>query len=215
MKLILCDAKLCELSLFKQCNNVSFAYTLEDISNSIDSLYDEVIGKYNNLMNSNRYACNIHEDTTVLVLEEMALLSSDKKLQKKLLSLLSICRCSNTYCIFTTQRPSYDIINPTIRALVSNKVVLRCDDSKSSAIALDGDTDAVNLKGNGHAIIKNVNGKCEFRSYFIKDEILFNILKSNSKNINDNIEAKLKNKFINEDTNKKVLNDDLNWLDEI
>ena len=183
VKLVLCDAKLCELSLFKICNNVNFYYTLEDISNAIDSLYDEVIVKYNNLMNSNRYACNIHQETTILIIEEMALLN-DKKLQKKLLSLLSICRCTNTYCIFTTQRPSNDVIPPTIKALVSNRIVLRVEDKKNSIIALDQEG-AELLKGNGHAILKNANGTCEFRSYYINDNTLLDIINKNKNNVSN------------------------------
>lgn len=51
VKLILCDYKRAELSMFKDCTNVlSFSYTEEDISNTINNVYQMVLDKYDMLM---------------------------------------------------------------------------------------------------------------------------------------------------------------------
>ena len=82
VKLILCDYKRCELSMFKDCTNViSFSYTEEDISNTINNVYQMVLDKYDKLMKENRYQCSSYEETTLLVIEEIALM--DKATMEK------------------------------------------------------------------------------------------------------------------------------------
>lgn len=200
VKLILCDYKRAELSMFKDCTNVlSFSYTEEDISNTINSTYQMVLEKYDKLMQQNKCQCSSYEETILLVIEEVALMpKSDMKILRKI---MSISRAVNLYVIFTVQRPSNEVLDNVVKSLVANRIVLKTEDKKNSVIALD-EIGAENLKGNGHGIIKSNGYKIEFQGYNIKDDTLFNIIKAN---------ARVKSKISIEDT--KVNN--TNWIDKL
>ena len=68
----------------------------------------------------------------------------------------------------TTQRPSVDIIDATVKAQVSNRIVFAVEDEKNSIICLDS-PEAKDLRGKGHGILKVGPTKTEFQSYFISD----------------------------------------------
>lgn len=200
VSLVLCDYKRAELSMFANCTNVlSFSYTEEDISNTIANTYQLVLDKYEKLMKENRYQCSCYEETILLVIEEIALMpKSDMKILRKL---MSISRATNTYVLFTCQRPSNECIDNVIKSLVSNRIVLKVEDKKNSIIALD-EIGAENLKGNGNGILKNNGNKLEFQGYYIKDETLNEIIKAN---------LKVKSKISTENT--KVNN--TSWIDRL
>ena len=205
VKLILCDYKRCELSIFKDCTNVlSFSYTEEDISNTINSTYQMVLDKYDKLMQQNKCQCSSYEETILLVIEEVALMpKSDMKILRKL---MSISRAVNVYVLFTCQRPSNEVLDNVVKSLVANRIVLKVEDKKNSVIALD-EVGAENLKGNGHGIIKSNGYRLEFQGYYIKDNTLFNIIKANAKPktiTTDNSNSKAKN-INNTDT----------WIDKL
>lgn len=200
VKLILCDYKRCELSMFANCNNViSFSYTEEDISSTINSTYQMVLEKYDRLMKQNKCQCSSYEETIILVIEEIALM--DKNTAKVLRKLMSISRAVNVYVLFTCQRPSNECIDNVVKSLVANRIVLKTEDKKNSIIALD-EVGSENLKGNGHGIIKSNGYKLEFQGYYIKDNTLNEIIKAN---------ARVKSKPSIEDT--KVPN--TSWIDRL
>ena len=199
VKLILCDYKRAELSMFANCTNViSFSYTEEGISNTINSTYQMVLDKYDRLMKENRYQCSSYEETILLVIEEVALMpKSDMKILRKL---MSISRAVNVYVLFTCQRPSNECIDNVVKSLVANRIVLKVEDKKNSIIALD-EVGAENLKGNGHGILKSNGYKLEFQGYFIKDNTLNEIIKVNSK--------------VADSKAKSINNNDTNWLENL
>lgn len=211
IRLILLDYKLCELSLWSQCNNVMFAYDPNGIDAIIEQEYDYVLSKYNNLMNNRRYSSSIAEETTLIIVEEVALMP--KATMKKLTKLFSICRNTNTYGIITTQRPSAnEVLTPQLKALIDNRIVLRTNTEKDSVVAL-GTRGAEQLKGNGHAILSNPYGTTEFQSYMIEEETLRQIINSNSKpNVEDiNINDKCKT----QDNKSKIEFYNLEWIDKL
>lgn len=209
IRLILLDYKLCELSLWSKCNNVIFAYDPNDIDTIIEEEYNNVLSKYNKLMNNRRYCSSLTDETTLIVIEEVALMP--KSTMKKLTQLFAICRNTNTYGIITTQRPSgNEVLTPQLKALIDNRIVLRTNTEKDSIVAL-GTSGAEQLKGNGHAILSNPYGTTEFQSYMIEEEILSKIINSNSKSNITNTKCKTQdNKLKNE-----IVNDNLNWIDNI
>ena len=207
VRLILLDYKLCELSLWSKCNNVIFAYDPNDIDAIIEEEYDYVLSKYNKLMNNRRYCSSLTEETTLIIVEEIALMP--KATMKKLTQLFSICRNTNTYGIITTQRPSgNEVLTPQLKALIDNKIVLRTNTEKDSIVAL-GTRGAELLKGNGHAILSNTYGTTEFQSYMIKEETLLQIINSNSKPNITNTKCKT------QDNKSKIDLYDLNWIDKL
>lgn len=209
VRLILLDYKLCELSLWSKCNNVTFAYDTKDIDDIIEQEYNNVLSKYNKLMNNGCYCSSLTDETTLIVIEEVALMP--KTTMKKLTQLFSVCRNTNTYGIITTQRPSAnEVLTPQLKALIDNKIVLRTNTEKDSIVAL-GTSGAELLKGNGHAILSNPYGTTEFQSYMIEEEILSKIINSNSKPNITNTKCKTQdNKLKNE-----IVNDNLEWINNI
>ena len=200
VKLILCDYKRAELLMFANCTNVlSFSYTEEDISNTIANVYQMVLDKYDKLMKQGKYQASSYEETTLLVIEEIALM--DKNTMKVLRKLMSISRAVNTYCIFTCQRPSNEVLDNVVKSLVANRIVLKVEDKKNSIIALD-EVGAENLKGNGNGILKNNGNKLEFQGYNIKYATL-----------NEIIKAYLKVKSKPSTENTKVNN--TSWIDRL
>ena len=192
-QLILCDYKRVELSLFKDTNAcISFSYTQEDIERTIKEAYDLVLDRYNMLGEQGKYkASSFDMNTILLVIEEISLM--DKATMKLLRNIMAISRAVNLFVLFTCQRVSNECIDNVVKSLVANRIVLRVEDKKNSIIALD-EEGAELLKGNGHGMIKYNGYKTEFQSYFIKDEVLFDILKRNIKHKIDNIEANVEAK---------------------
>lgn len=77
----------------------------------------------------------------------------------------------------TIQRPSKDSFDPRLKANLSTRFCLSCADEVNSRLILgDDDSSASQLRGNGHAIIKNGEGKRELQTYYIPHEELDNIL---------------------------------------
>lgn len=200
VKLILCDYKRAELSMFSNCTNVlSFSYTEEDISKTINNVYQMVLDKYDKLMQQGKYQASPFDETIILVIEEISLMpKSDMKILRKI---MSISRAVNLYVIYTLQRPSNEILDNVLKSLTANRIVLRVEDKKNSIIALD-EENAENLKGNGHGILKTNGYKTEFQGYNIKDDTLFNIIKNNSKK-----------ETIKVDENKAKVDD--NWINNL
>ena len=106
----------------------------------------------------------------VLYLEEIVMLLEDskKRARKLLKQLIAISRASGLYVFITTQRPSNDIIDNCVKANVNNRIVFKTEDTKNSIVALDKEG-AELLEGKGHGLLKQGANITEFRSYFIED----------------------------------------------
>lgn len=182
LELYLCDLKIVELNLFKnvrQCKR--FAYNIEDVTEVVEILLEETTNRFKMFMEND--VTNIFEYNNipginklkyqVLYIEEIVMLleDKDKKAMKSLKRLISISRATGCYIILTTQRPSNDVIDNVVKSNISNRISLKCEDSKNSEIAIDV-KGAELLRGNGHGLLKLNGTLTEFQSYYIEDEQL-------------------------------------------
>ena len=188
LELILCDLKMCELSLFKDIIHCSkFVYSVEDTTEVIADLLEECKRRFKLFMNHKcinifEYNKRVGGEYTlkykVVVVEELTILLIDKKktAMNLLKQLISISRACGIYIILTTQRPSADIIDSVVKANINNRIVFKCEDSKNSIIALDNE-EAINLNGNGEGILKVGANYILFKSYYISTTELKQLLK--------------------------------------
>ena len=98
----------------------------------------------------------------------MLLEDPKKKAMKLLKQLMAISRASGCYAIYTTQRPSNDVIDNVVKANTNNRIVFKCEDIKNSIVALDR-PGAEKLRGRGHGFIKRGADIQEFQGYNITD----------------------------------------------
>lgn len=179
VELYLCDLKMVELALFRTLKHTKkFVYTVLDTTEVIADLLEETKNRYSLFMDHG--VTNIFEYNKlpnikklkyqVLYIEEVVILLEDnkKRAMKLLKQLIAISRASGCYVFITTQRPSTDIIDNVVKANINNRIVFKVEDEKNSIIALDS-TEAKELKGKGHGILKVGGNKVEFQSYFITD----------------------------------------------
>ena len=230
IELYLCDLKRVELNLFSKVKHCKkFVYTVEDTTEVIADLLAETNRRYDLFMKHN--VTNIFEYNKIpgvkklkyqiLYLEEMIMLLEDpkKKAMKLLKQLMAISRASGCYAIYTTQRPSNDVIDNVVKANTNNRIVFKCEDKKNSIVALDK-LGAEALRGRGHGFIKRGANIEEFQGYFITDnqvkEVTRKYISKEPIKEKESIDDKIYNKersALNADSieNKKQL--DLSFLD--
>ena len=187
LELYLGDLKRVELNLFanvKHCKR--FVYTVEDVTELIADLLAETNKRYDYFMQHG--VTSIFEYNKlpgvkklkhqVLYLEEIVMLLEDgkKRAMKLLKQLIAISRASGLYVFLTTQRPSNDVIDNVVKANINNRIVFKCEDSKNSIVALDKEG-AELLEGKGHGLLKQGANIIEFRSYFISDTKVKELMK--------------------------------------
>ena len=235
VELYLCALTMVELALFRNlAHTKKFVFTVEDTTEVVADLLEETLRRYELFMEHE--VTNIFEYNKipgvkklkyqVLFIEEAVILLEDskKKAMKLLKRLICISRKSGCYVFMTTQRPSVDIIDATVKAQVSNRIVFAVEDEKNSIICLDS-SEAKDLRGKGHGILKVGPTKTEFQSYFISDSqvkeytskyIVKNKPIEEPKRTNKTINNKLVNEEIKEpkNGNKDVLTD-LSFLDNL
>ena len=191
LNLYLGDLKRVELNLFanvKHCKR--FVYTVEDVTELIADLLEETNKRYDLFMDhgvTSIFEYNKLEGVKklkyqVLYLEEIVMLLEDgkKRAMKLLKQLIAISRASGLYVFITTQRPSNDIIDNVVKANINNRIVFKTEDTKNSIVALDKEG-AELLEGKGHGLLKQGANITEFRSYFIEDEEVKNLIKPYTK----------------------------------
>ena len=179
IELYLADLKRVELNLFSKVKHCKkFVYTVDDTTEVIADLLAETNRRYDLFMKHN--VTNIFEYNKlsgvkklkyqILYLEEMIMLLEDpkKKAMKLLKQLMAISRASGCYAIYTTQRPSNDVIDNVVKANTNNRIVFKCEDIKNSIVALDRQG-AEKLRGRGHGFIKRGADIQEFQGYNITD----------------------------------------------
>ena len=180
VELHLCDLTMVELALFRSLKHTKkFVFTVEDTTEVIADLLNETLKRYElfmeygvtNIFEYNKLPGIKKLKYQVLFIEEAVILLEDskKKAMKLLKRLICISRKSGCYVFMTTQRPSVDIIDATVKAQVSNRIVFAVEDEKNSIICLDS-PEAKDLRGKGNGILKVGPTKTEFQSYFISDE---------------------------------------------
>ena len=218
VELYLCDLTMVELALFRNlAHTKKFVFTVEDTTEVVADLLEETLRRYELFMEHE--VTNIFEYNKIpgvkklkyqtLFIEEAVILLEDskKKAMKLLKRLICISRKSGCYVFMTTQRPSVDIIDATVKAQVSNRIVFAVEDEKNSNICLDS-PEAKDLKGKGHGILKAGPTKTEFQSYFISDKQVKEYTKKYIVKNKPLEEPKKENKTIND----KLVNDNIREL---
>ncbi len=222
LELYLCDLKMVELALFRNLKHTKkFVYTVDDTTEVIADLLEETKRRYDLFMENE--VTDIFEYNKlkgvkklkyqVLFVEEIVLLLEDKNknAMKLLKQLIAISRASGCYVFLTTQRPSNDVIDNVVKANINNRIVLKCEDSKNSVVALDKEG-AEDLKGNGHGIIKRGSDMQEFQGYFISNNEVKEIIKPYLKPKKEN---KLTNDKLSKDKNKAQHKPNIEVIDKV
>lgn len=181
------DLKYVEFALFKNASIINkFVTSVEDVTDMIQDLLDETERRYQlfeqvgvtNIFDYNKKFPNKKLKFQVLLVEEIVNLLQDKKKRamKLLKRLISISRSSGLYCIFSTQRPSVDVIDSVVKANISNRIIFHTESKKDSVICLDSlGAETLDVKGRG--ILKVGSNKEVFQGYFIDDEDVVKYIK--------------------------------------
>ena len=207
LEIYLADLKRVELNLFRNVKHCKkFVYEIQDVTELIADLLAETNKRYDLFMKhevTNIFEYNKLKGVTklkyqVLYIEEIVMLLMDSKKQamKLLKQLIAISRASGLYVFLTTQRPDYTVLDTIVKANINNRIVLKCEDSKNSIVALDS-AGAENLRGNGHGIIKRGCNLEEFQAYFITDTEVKKLIKPFIKPKSEN--KPLNDKLLNKD----------------
>lgn len=95
----------------------------------------------------------------LLIIDEYADLSmtTDGAVSDPIIRIAQKARASGQHMIIATQRPSADIISPTIKANIPARIALKVADATNSMIILD-DAGAEKLQGHGDALVKTADG---------------------------------------------------------
>lgn len=179
VQLYLFDYKRVELSLFREAKNtIQYLWDTDDISKALEQLYQLVLDRFDILASKCLTIADNSMNSILVVCEEISLMSkTDMKILRKI---MAISRAVKVYVLFTTQRPSNDTIDNTVKSLVSNRICLKTEDTKNSIIALDMQG-CEQLKGKGHGYIKSNGYTTEFQSYYISDTVVNDIVSKCSK----------------------------------
>ena len=124
------------------------------------------------------------EPPAVLVIDEYAALFNTTKEKKiinsKIQYITSIGRAARCYCILTTQHPTNQNINNTIRSNLQTRIALHCESIQQSKNIIDT-TEATKITPPGELIIKEEKETKEnLKTCFISSELLKNILKASN-----------------------------------
>lgn len=94
----------------------------------------------------------------VCVIDEYAdMVMQEKDVESLIIRLAQKARAAGVHLLIATQRPSADIISPTIKSNVPSRIGLKTTDSMNSMIVID-EPGLEKLKGWGDSIIKLVDG---------------------------------------------------------
>lgn len=179
VKLFLLDYKRVELNLFKNTKNcLRFEWDIDNISQALQDLYDIVLKRYDDLAVSDETEAGPNVSPIVCVIEEISLMpKGDSKILRKI---MAISRAVKVFIIFTTQRPSNEVLDNVIKSLVGNRICLKTEDKKNSIISLDSEGCEL-LRGNGHGYYKANGITTEIQCYYIKDETVKTITKEHKR----------------------------------
>src|SRR6185436_10217908 len=155
VKLYLVDPKNVEFIEYdkKIKNDVNVSYTYHDALLVLDSLLETMEYRYS-LLHSNRKE---EFPPIVLIIDEFSdLIMQDvnNEFYEKLCRLAQKCRAAKIHIILSTQRPSLNIINGTIKANFPARIACRVASHVDSKVVLDA-TGAENLMGKGDALVKD------------------------------------------------------------
>lgn len=173
MKLILCDTKQLDLTLFASLPHVppdSVCDSLDKVRTMLDRMMLIVrqrteqmkgiarnISEYNALGNSLPYYVIIIDELADILMQDRARgkgIRGYDKCEEKLQNLLQICRAAGVHIICATQRPSVEIITGDIKANITTRIALRLPSGADSRTIIN-EYGAEQLLGKGDMLIES------------------------------------------------------------
>lgn len=189
------DFKIVELTPFQHTRlTTRFATEKDDIYQMVLDLQKEMKDRYkkfteyrtNDIRTYNKKVSKrMRIKRIVFFIEEIAEFYQNENVKDKekkkhideiyeaLLKISQQGRACGIHLWFTLQRPDSKTFPGSIKANIPTRYCLATSDAINSEIILGrGDGSAKDLRGNGHAIIKNAEGKKEIQTYYIPFEEL-------------------------------------------
>lgn len=156
VKLFLVDPKNVEFTEYDKriSNDLNVSYSYHDALFIIDHLLETMEFRYSLLHNKKEefpYIVLIIDEFADLIMQDV-----DNEFYNKLCRLAQKCRAAKIHIILSTQRPSVNIINGTIKANFPARIACRVASHVDSKVILDT-TGAENLMGKGDALIRDNN----------------------------------------------------------
>ena len=155
VNLFLIDPKNIEFTEYdKHMSGLTIGYSYYDTIFILDTLLDLMDARYMDMQ------LGISKEKfpyVVLIIDEFADLimqDGNKEFYNKLCRLSQKCRAAKMHIVLSTQRPSVNIINGTIKANFPARISCRVASHIDSKVVLDS-TGAENLMGNGDALVKD------------------------------------------------------------
>ena len=179
VEIYLVDMKCVELGVYADLPQTKkYTNKLEGAKEIIKELLDECdrrnkllnkmkvkkLSDYNKKVNPNEKLNPI-----VLIIDEAVRLMGDKDLNKDIAELGFICRSCEISILLNIQRPTSKLLNPDIKASLTNIIGFRTINRKNSEIICDS-TVLASLRGKGHGVLFNEdNDGVEFQGYYLDE----------------------------------------------
>lgn len=179
VEIYLVDMKCVELGVYADLPQTKkYTNKLEGAKEIIKELLDEC-DRRNKLLNkmkvkklsdyNKKVSPNEKLNPIVLIIDEAVRLMGDKDLNKDIAELGFICRSCEISILLNIQRPTSKLLNPDIKASLTNIIGFRTINRKNSEIICDS-TVLSSLRGKGHGVLFNEdNDGVEFQGYYLDE----------------------------------------------
>ena len=179
VEIYLVDMKCVELGVYADLPQTKkYTNKLEGAKEIIKELLDEC-DRRNKLLNkmkvkklsdyNKKVSPNERLNPIVLIIDEAVRLMGDKDLNKDIAELGFICRSVEISILLNIQRPTSKLLNPDIKASLTNIIGFRTINRKNSEIICDS-TILASLRGKGHGVLFNEdNDGVEFQGYYLDE----------------------------------------------
>ena len=179
VEIYLVDMKCVELGVYADLPQTKkYTNKLEGAKEIIKELLDEC-DRRNKLLNkmkvkklsdyNKKVSPNEKLNPIVLIIDEAVRLMGDKDLNKDIAELGFICRSVEISILLNIQRPTSKLLNPDIKASLTNIIGFRTINRKNSEIICDS-TVLASLRGKGHGMLFNEdNDGVEFQGYYLDE----------------------------------------------
>ena len=179
VEIYLVDMKCVELGVYADLPQTKkYTNKLEGAKEIIKELLDEC-DRRNKLLNkmkvkklsdyNKKVSPNEKLNPIILIIDEAVRLMGDKDLNKDIAELGFICRSCEISILLNIQRPTSKLLNPDIKASLTNIIGFRTINRKNSEIISDS-TVLASLRGKGHGVLFNEdNDGVEFQGYYLDE----------------------------------------------
>lgn len=179
VEIYLVDMKCVELGVYVDLPQTKkYTNKLEGAKEIIKELLDEC-DRRNKLLNkmkvkklsdyNKKVSPNEKLNPIILIIDEAVRLMGDKDLNKDIAELGFICRSCEISILLNIQRPTSKLLNPDIKASLTNIIGFRTINRKNSEIICDS-TVLATLRGKGHGVLFNEdNDGVEFQGYYLDE----------------------------------------------